>query len=756
MKKSTLLLALLSNILSSNACSWWPDGESVRFSLFAPNLGGQDDLAPLFYSSEYFSSYQSNLYLGPAENLDEWQWFFGHNFSSEEIDEVVYSMKLGGDYKAYRENPLFSYLENNNHVEAKTYLIFAKQVEILLDFDPWVKKKYDADKLLKAQKIAQNKAKNCIDSRIRFRYAYQFITISYYLNDYANVKLGYNVYFENNSSSVLKYWAMLYYANVQDSNINRLYLYSIIFTHSKSKCKYIYNHFTDNDSIINLVLEKCKTDEEKAGVLSILAFKNPGPALDQITEVTELNAQSDLIDILLIREINKIEDWFLTKRYTSYDSEIYYESNWSDNAQIKKQNLVRDKKYLIRFLKECKRIVKEEKPKNRSLWHTSIAYLHFMLNHQSKSEKFLQLALSEYPTPEVEGQIKVISVLNLVANSSKWDNQFQNVLYRKLIELKEVKDNIINYDDFYDQLMMALSRQFLEKKNVVIAALFEGKNESRIDGYVHWYDSRKKVFNLLDAETNSKDLDEFFELWNKPNKTALEHYLIDSLGDYKWEFTDLWGTQYLREDNLERALEIYETIPNEFWTERDTVDMIYHHLNEFTSDPFESTFFGYHLYQKSDVHYTKPQFVKRILKLKKELNNGSATNPAHTALLLGNAYYNMTVNGNSPYYSEYFMYSYKSDELGRKNDYFYNCSRALEYYKQAEKLANNDVFGAFCYRMIVKCSSQSDFYQEYAYGYNGMKIGKNIWSTFAKKYPKHYKKLTNCDHFEYYSNAWKP
>lgn len=754
MKKLILFLILLSNFQYINACGWWPMGDEVRFSLFSQNIGGQDDMAPLFYSSQYFSDYQVNDYQGPKENLDEWKRYFGNKFTEEDIDEVIYKMSLGGDFMLYQKNPLFRHLSRGQNNEAKDYIIFAKQVETLLDFDSWHANNFDVVALKEAQQTAKNRAKydSYWANNIELRYAYQYITISYYLGDYANVKLGYKVYFEHNSTTILKYWAMLYYANVQDSNIDRLYLYSKIFNHAKSK--YIYNHFTDNDSIVDLVLQKCKTNKERAGVLSVLAFKNPVPAKSQINQIVQLNPNSELLDILLIREINKIEDWYLTERYTSYYSEIYSDSYWQDYEYVQQINLAKDKKYLKDFVKVCERIVEQCSPKNKALWLTSVAYLHFMLGNESKSEENLKLALNQYTcTNKIKAQIKVISLLNLVSASKKWNINFQNNLYAKLVELQDVKENIYNYNDFKNGLMMALSRQFLNKGNIVLAALFEGKNNGKIDGYMDWSNPKKQVFNVLDAEADSKTMDDFFTLWNKPKKSKIEHFLLDSLDEYKWELTDLWATQYVREDKLEKALKIYKTIPEIFWTERDTFDMIYKHYDEFSSDPFESIFFGYHLNQKSEIHYTKPQFIQKLLNLKQQLKNKKG-NVSYTALLIANAYYNMTIHGNSPYITEYNMYRKISDDYGRKRSYFYDNLRALKYYKLSEKTAKNKKFGAFCYRMIVKCVSQNKFFEDYAYGYNDMKIDQKIWAKFAQKYPNNFNNLHYCDHFEDYATAW--
>ena len=748
MKKLILSITLLSNITLSFSCGWWPSGEEIRFSLFSSELAGQDELSPLFYSNQYFNNYGAKDFNGPKENIVEWEHYFYNKFSSQTIDHVIYSMQLDGNYKNYLNNPLFKYLAEGNQPEVSEYILFAKKVELLLDIDPWNRNNYNAEQLKIAQSIALKHAENSTNYRLKNRFAYQYITISYYLNDTQNVKYGFNYFFKNSNETVLKYWAMLYYANVQDSNINRLYLLSKVFTHSKSKCKYIYTHFSKNDSIINLVLQKCKTDKERAGVLSIQAFQNPGRTLKQIKEISSLDPELDLLDILLIREVNKLENWYLTYRYTSYLNPTYYSNTHFNNNQIRVKKLESDKKYLIQFIKTCIRIEKKENTRHKALWNTSIAYLYYMIGNQKQSEIYLKMALNHYPSNEIKAQIELISLLNFTDKSNLTLPKKQNELMDLLNNLNFLKPQL------KDQIMLAISSNQILKGNIALGALLESKNFNKVDKYDSWKSQKEQVFNVLNNEGNSKNLDTFFEIWNKPNKSKLETYLLDSIQDYKWHYTDLWATQYFREDKLEKALEIYSTIPEEFW-HRDSTEMSFYKIRELKSNPFSSNFYGLQRKENSKVRYTKPQFVQAIIDIKHKLKHNK-NNKSYHALLLGNAYYNMTIHGNSPYYTEYYS-RYPSFEKDKKSkrirDYFYTCTKAIKFYKLAEKYAPNRAYKAFCFRMVVKCISQANHYS--LYNTNNMEIKKSIWKKFKTKYPKHYNNLQGCDHFDFYSNAWK-
>jgi hypothetical protein len=761
MKNWMLFLVLLISINKASACAWWPEGEYVRFSLFSSHLAGGNDMSELFYSAHLFNSYRVDEYTGPSENLNEWHTYFDEEFSIQAIDEVIYRFNYSNEYYNPNDprrvdlsnNRLMIHFKNGGHTEAWEYLSFAIQLEEFLRSDPWSKKEMDIDGIEKSIKFAESKLKEVKDEQIKLRYAYQLVVMNHYRGNSKKVEYYYRHFVLTSPvKSVLKSWAQFYYANLLEKDY-RLYNYSRVFDDSKSKCMFIFQNFPDERKDVEGVLKLCKNNVEKASVLSILAFKNPGRALSQIKEIADLNASDELMNILLIREINKMEDWYLTDRYTSYGASI--DSWWDGDGVFKfihEKNFQSDKNYLKSFKSLCEDICQKKQVQDLGLWYTSLAYMNYMLDDKPETDKYLKLSREHAKSKNVKGQLAVIKLLHLVKHEKDWSTKFQQKLMQGVREVETFQDEIFRYERFHSQLMLAISRKYLEEDNLTVAALFESKVK---EGYVYerysGWDSDYtgyQAFDLMNENASSKDLDDFFKLWNKKQKTPIEKWLFSDMEQFKWKMTELWATQYLREDSLERALEIYKTMPDSIW-EVNNWQLHYYYRQELRQDPFESNIYGRSYDPNIGETYTKPEFVQEIIRLKKSLD-GPVKDKAHAALQLGNAYYNMGYNGNSYYYTEYSRSGYESDDYPRDQSSYYSSDKAFKYYKLAEELAPNEAYAAFCYRMQMKCRRDSYYNKKY-----WKEKSKDDWNVFANKYPNHFGRLKNCDELYFYTNAWK-
>jgi hypothetical protein len=758
-KNWMLSLTLLISASISMACSWYPSGDEIRFSLFSSHLADGDDISSLFYSVHYFNDYKVDEYTGPTENLQEWYNYFNGRYDLETLDQFIYK---GRDAKQdFTTNKLFMDLKAGSNPDVMQYLLFALAIEEMLEVDYWSDKEMDIEGLKAILPQAESYMHKTRDTYLKLRYAYQLVVINYYIGDYNQVANYHkNHVMTSNEQSVIKYWSMLYYANTQSDRDERLYLLSKVFDNSKSKARFIYQRYPSDVSKVQGVLAKCATNEEKAAVLSIVAFKNPGRAIDQIEEIAHLNANSELLDILLIREINKMEDWYFTDYYTGFGSAIY-SGCWECDAFefIKDKNFQSDKEYLQKVIKVTESITQKKGFKNRGLWFTSLAYMNYMLNEEKETDKFLSLAKKHAQSDEVKGQLAVIDLLHLVKYQENWDKGFQKELVDAIAQVDANVDHIYKYDRFRSQIMLAISRKYLYEDDLVLAALFEAQVKGGVIEQYGWGSrdySGYQAFDLLNENAKSEDLDALFELWEKKDKTPLEDDLFKELEIYKWRLTDLWATQYFREDNLGKALEIYETIPDSVWQVNDW-ERHYYYAEELDNDPFETNMYGRSYGKTAEKTYTKPEFIKEIIRLRTELDGPMVKEKAYYALLLGNAYYNMTHHGNSYYFTEYSWSSWERGGYPRNQDYYYNSERALAYYEMAETYAPNEAYAAFCRRMQLKCVKDAVYFsqQDVSYDKRDYSALEKAWQDFANEYPEHAPKLQNCDHYIYYSNAWQ-
>ncbi|MEX1002046.1 MAG: hypothetical protein WDZ35_08020 [Crocinitomicaceae bacterium] len=757
MKNWMLSIAFLSSSFVSLACAWYPYGEEVRFSLFGSHLAGHNDASPLFYSCHFFNDYKVDEYRGPTENLNEWYDYFHGKYKTEAIDELLYHFDHDTKKNEVAKNPLIVSFVVGNHVNAAEYIMFAKKVEEQLREDHWDKKKMDIEGLHRSIGIAQNKILKLQDAYLQLRYAYQLIVMSYYLGKYDDVQGYYKNYIlKSPEKSVIKWWSMFFYALTKEDENKQNYLLAQVFDHSKSKATYIYKKFPSDRLKAAGVLDFCKGNEDKAAVLSLLAFKNPGRAKDQIMEIADLTPNSELLDILLIREINKMEDWYLTEKHTTYETGIT--SNYFSDREkfdfIKAKNFQSDKKYLRDFRDMVSDILERKKVENRSLWFTSLAYMSYMLDEKEATESYLHHAKKHAETAEIKGQILITEILHTVKYEDKWDEGFQADLMRMFYGLEKFKKDIYDYDRFKSQIMLAITNKYLEMDNFLLASLFQSKVKARVLSEYGWgYEPGYQSFDLLNENATSEDMDEFFAFWNKKDKTPLEEWLMEDIKKYKWRLTDLWATQYFREDKLDKALAIYRTIPDSVW-QVDNWELHYYYKQELDNDPFETNIYGRGRGNESGNTYTKPEFVAEIIRLK-GLLEGDTKNKDYYAMLLGNAYYNMSYHGNSYYYTEYGWSGYENDDYARDQSYYYTAERAFKYYEMAESLAVNTEFAAFCYRLQLKCVFDEMWYNDSIKNKHAKMSREQEWDVFAGRYPEHYQLLMGCDHFDYYSSAWK-
>lgn len=110
-KLVAFLLLLISATTNSKACSYYPYGEDIRFSLFSSNIADAEDMEELFFSSQFFNEYSQNELDGPNENLGEWVDYFDGRFDAAIIDELIYQISYKKPDGRMRKNELFQYLK---------------------------------------------------------------------------------------------------------------------------------------------------------------------------------------------------------------------------------------------------------------------------------------------------------------------------------------------------------------------------------------------------------------------------------------------------------------------------------------------------------------------------------------------------------------------------------------------------------------------------------------------------------------------
>ena len=771
MKKLSIILLSLS-ISNAIGCGWFPTGEEFRFALFQSNLAGHNDAYGLFYSAHFLNQYSPIVTTGPEENLKAWQSHLGGTVPLQDIDELVYKAedhhleqlirRQGEGVKIYGSNKMLKAIPKKERIGYLEYILFARNIEIVFNnHDPWGEVEFDYESLQTYFALGAKKVKSERNKELKIRYAYQCVLLSRYAGGDENVVKANEIYDEYlaDSEHVLKYWALMhktytataYGASYESFVIN----YAKAFRNCDSKKSYIALNTNLSDAYMPKILEACANDAERADVIALGAFRNPGKAFEQINKVYQLDPASPLLGLLIIREVNKLEDWYLTKKNAGYESGVY-SSCWACEEQlefIQAKNFHSDKLYLKKIAKFMDDL-NLEATGNAQLFNTIRAYLRFMNDEDAAADEILNGILSqELPLdPSLEGQIRALQLLLSVRS----DQAVESEIVEHLNWLESHKTSIYNYDRFKDQLMLALSNRFHhENHNIAKAALCRSQVETLWNNkYNVW--GKQAYFFYLDQFASPKDVELFISFLDNDDSVFIAYLAKDLLKDRN-KLLDLLGTKYLREDELKMALDIYRSIDTAFWNTGHYPEML-------DCDPFYSEYYENHTAIEGNKTYTKPEFVARLIELTDKARSGEK-HAAYYNFLLGNAYFNMTKYGNSWYYGQYaWSVSDNYDPEYYDDAYYYDCSKAKFYYLSAYDASKDKAYAAFCLRMVAKCEY---YYANHVYdqhvrvhgswdNYKDVSGLKNMYRKIKNEFPEDYDNLVRtCSFFDMYLDRWR-
>lgn len=313
------LLLLATNIFNANACGpMYPYGEEVRFCLLRPEyFSFTGKFSPFIYTSELFYRYNGFDFdtVGREPNALLWKKRCKSEIPISEITDGVYNYS-----DAARGSNLFlKHLVKNNDIEALNYIAFAKSCENFNSFiiDPWERNdSYVLPQRRKLIEAALKAAETVKDGDIKKRYAFLAIRLAYYNEQYIDLSSTYKKYFFNKENDIVDYWAMYFYAFTQKNKAYSNYLLSKVFRFAPDK-RFMASSLYDR-KLLSATLPFAKNNQEKATILMLNAIRNPGKALAEIKQIQNLYPGWEGVDFLVLREINKIEDWVLTPYYTNF------------------------------------------------------------------------------------------------------------------------------------------------------------------------------------------------------------------------------------------------------------------------------------------------------------------------------------------------------------------------------------------------------------------------------------------------------
>ena len=730
---SSLTLFFLSSD-DSQSCGWDSEGDDY-YSLFNVKLINQPSLEPFFLSDYMYHPYEdSSFFDGKKLNLKEWKKYFGDGVEINDIEKVLYPAKKDEIIilknaiitnnnllikEKWRNNSLVKFWIKNKEDKSLDYFIYAKEIEPLVEEYYWEVPKRDTSLMLSLIDEGVSRYKQTDNNFLKLRYAFQAIRLSHYTNNFENTVKFYDELVENlNEESIVKYWALSLKAGALKKlgrTAEANYYFAVVFKNCPER-RFIASNSLNvsfKDSLLYESLKYCKNNDERAALWFLSEFKGPTIALDAMKNIYELNPKSPYLELLLNREVIRVEREVLP-------STDYY---WSGYKDYLKRNDYIEQDLNEKITALVKSIATEKKTLHPYVWYLAAGYLMTLNNENHGAPTFYYYAKDSWPRTDT--------------------------LNRKNIRLFETTNDIIGLSSVYAESSILKNMVWLQNNNEA-AFLFARQKLARL--YAGQFDIVRTHLLLGDEHFNynltsspkEEPIDNLITFLEKPAKTEYEKFLEEI---YKYSVKDLYdikGTIYLSQHRFIDALEAFR--------KGNGGEVL-------QADPFTTHIkdcIDCDIRDKTSKRYSKKDFTLRILKLD-SLAKIDENNAAHYYYLLGNGLYNATLYGNCwgavSYYKDFDFGGYNKD----KDWELYDCSRAQVYYLKAMGLSDDNEFKARCCFMAAKCE-QNTFYMDLGAG--KIKIDeKNFWKNYSQeklKYRNNFKILFDkYSDTEFYKEAIK-
>lgn len=655
LKKYTVLFSLgWLAAFSAKACSYGTEFEDVRYIILNPGLAGNRAWWSYFYTSKLH--YMDGSVRGNQDQsaiAAEWKQRFGLRSSVQDIETYLFG-SLTDEEKA--QNPFAEEVRKNSRLSG--YFDYASECSaVIYSPDPWTSIHTDALRQQRAALIPQGLSLlgKQVDPFWQKKYAFQVLRLAFYQRDSELFDRLYNTYFGfGNEKTPMDWWAT-HYKSVQLEKTDpdsANYLHALVFSHSSDKMFVSRQWYSTRNFGATLAL--ARNDSDRADLFVMKAVVNPGKTLDDLREVIRYNKNHPLLPLLLIREMNKLEDWLGTHRYSRQWA-------WSEHVP----DLANDYYYLRAFYKFVQTLAPPAE--NPDVFYLIGANLALM--NQDVSGARACLALARSPEKPIRYQKHILTLMLDVLSGDIRSKETADRVGEELYYLLENGGDQTGFQKTTYSVMKFLQYHLAVSGSNHLAGLLDYISETKFCPTCRFESAEYEIVDYFNGNGSIADVEKAVALFDKKDQTKLETFVLQPYPDNHY-LVELLGTMYLREGQVQKAHDTYAALPESFWQN-------FHNLLYLDEDPFVIREL-----QQERMHpfYTKAQITAWLLQLETE-----ATKRPEAFLALGHAWYNFSGYGGSWFMLEYFQaddtdgYDYPVSRNLNKAI----LARSLAYYRKA-------------------------------------------------------------------------
>lgn len=713
---------------------------------FTPESLADQKYAPYFLSQDLF--YENNRLDDNASLFDEdivqdWSTFLKGKLQNETISFLIADTgnvavaELHNYISKNKETSLVKSwskkidLKDKKTKEFIEFLYYAKPIQVastaakVWDYEETEKVFFDDAKWIQS---IENKYNSTTDKFLKNRYWFQVMKAHFYSNKAENGITFFEKTGESQPKNTLYYRAVSYLAGINarlGNTAKANYLFSLVFDKAPKLQQVAVFCFSPKDEKDwNESFSYAKNNDEKIVLWAIHGYYNDEEKA--IENIFKLNPKSEYLDFLLTRLLNNEE----LKTNKSFEKQTVVENKKANNDSISKS--------AVQLIDEIAQSKSTNKP---YLWNAAAGYLQTLNRNFSKADDYFSKAEKELPkTTLAKNQLRLLKFINNLSKIDELNPKNEATIIADLnwlyFELPKNDEQVFRYLNATNWSKNYISALYKSQQNSVMAELF------------------LRNHNFYNSETDLLAMKSFL---NKKDKTQLQ---------------EIGATIY--EVKLQDISE-YQSVLAAFQNE---IPEAIAFMNE-TQDSKDYTFLGNPFngnikdcndcdhYAKQKRKFSQLEFLTIIKEMQDKIANNEDVYT--NAMLLGNAFYNITHFGNGrTFYEGNIIGSgfneFEFEEFNR--NIITDCSLAQKYYKLAFSAANNDEQKAKMTYMLSKCE-RNDFYSnrnsqfDNYWEVDNKEIDFLAWNGF-KTLKKDYSKtkfyqevIAECGYFKTYVNQRK-
>ncbi len=621
-----LFMLLIVKTIDSTACGPIPDPYENRITFFNPEIFTDTIYRIAYWDSKHYKKephWNASLEEKHAFNLADWHSYFQEKPSKKDIAAIVYKadslilqklynqIAYGKPYAIaapdWKDNTLLKHLYDTKDIDAINYLVIAKRCEPYATYDPWNEQEVDESQVDGLIDYIIVKLRNCRTDFIKLRYAYQAVRLAHYTGRYQK---AINVYTKFASGligrqtqdqavinqSVIRYWTMALRAGAHKrlgQNPQAMYGFSRVFWESPDSKELALQNFeyTGEQDWQQMMRITERNPSSAAGLWAMRGFKNKQLGFEAMQEFYKISPYNELLEVMLIREINKIETKLLSPVMTQHipmggdqSTERAKRSIYSSNSQASVwesiqnffQNIwdaivgwfsssagseleesitpkITDTSYIQDFKAFVDTVRVQGGIVNPPLWDTASAYLAYLLQQYDEAEKALDIAAKTATSTRIQQQALLVRSLVRLAKKGKMNEGLENTFY---LALKDLEKPAYSYGNFgvYSRSMTHIARNYLLEGNIAKAILYFNQAKETDAARI-----------LADFYASQSDLEELRQLAANPNKRPFEVQLFEDSVFVEDKVLDIMATKLMRAQKFGEALKVFQQISPEYW-----------------------------------------------------------------------------------------------------------------------------------------------------------------------------------------------